>query len=334
MSRTAPPLVLMLAAVWLLPGPCRAADWQAVAGEFIRSEKPGYGGLCGLIVDHRTGDVLIDLSDRGVYWSGDQAKSWRRLGGEIKGRTEWPGCLTLDPTGKSRRLLTALVYGSPVVVAAEPGAAWRPMDAKSAHVDWCAVDWNGPGPDLVLALKHESGGLLIVSRDGGRSFEEVGKGYGPAWVFDDHTAVVAEARTRDRPHPGLLRTTDGARTFKPCASHSAQALPRWHDGTLYWVVEGALIASRDRGETWQMIGPLKDGRYGPVFGKDPGQMFVLTGGGIVESADGGATWGKPIPLPAELKPVGPLTWIDYDPQHDVLYAMKMGSALYRMACGR
>jgi hypothetical protein len=303
--------------------------------DLIRSEKPGFGGLCGVIVDHQTGEVFLDVSDRGVYRSGDQGKTWARLDGEIKGRTEWPGCLTLDPTGKSKLLLAALVYGSPVVIAREPGAPWRPLDAKCSHVDWCAVRWSDSGPDwgLMLAVKHESGGLLIASRDGGRTFEEVGKGYGPAWVFDDRAAVVAEARTPARPHPGLLRTTDGAKTFKPCGSYFAQALPRWHDGKLYWVVEGALIMTRDRGETWKVVGALKDGRYGPIFGKEDGQMFVLTGGGIVESRDGGATWFRPLALPAELKPVGALTWIDYDPLNDLLYAMKMGSALYRMDRG-
>ena len=132
----------------------------------------------------------------------------------------------------------------------------------------------------------------------------------------------------------MIRTTDGGKTFKPCGDYSAKALPKWHDGTLYWVVDGAVIASADKGQTWKKLGDLKDGRYGPIFGKDAKQMFVLTGAGIVESTDGGASWSKPIPPPKELKGIGALTWIDYDPKNDLLYLCKMSTDLFKMAHGK
>ena len=61
-----------------------AAEWEATTAELIAREKPGYGKLCGVAVDHRTGDVYVDLSDRGIYRSADQGKSWERRGGELK----------------------------------------------------------------------------------------------------------------------------------------------------------------------------------------------------------------------------------------------------------
>src|SRR5262249_22824771 len=89
----------------------RAAEWQTTTEELLRAEKPGFGGLCGIVVDHQTGDVLVNVSDRGFFRSTDQGKSWKRLGAELKGRTEWPGCLQLDPTGKTKAVASALVYG-------------------------------------------------------------------------------------------------------------------------------------------------------------------------------------------------------------------------------
>jgi photosystem II stability/assembly factor-like uncharacterized protein len=195
------------------------------------------------------------------------------------------------------------------------------------------VDWTDPNLKFVLALKHESGGALIASADGGKTFDEVGKGYGPAWVFDDTTAVAAEAKTTDKEKPGLLRTADGGKTFKPCGDYSATAMPKWNGDALYWLVDGALIKTTDAGKTWDKVCDLKDGRYGPIFGKDAKRLFVLTGAGIVESADGGKTWSEPLPLPKELKGVTQLTWMDYDPGTDVLYVMKMGSDLYKMERG-
>jgi hypothetical protein len=200
-------------------------------------------------------------------------------------------------------------------------------------VDWCVGDWSGPEMKFLLALKHESGGMLLRSRDGGTTFDELGKGHGPAWVFDANTAVVTLAKSKERPKGGLVRTTDGGKTFQPVSDYAPVSLPRWHGDTLYWLAAGVLIKTTDKGATWEKLGDLKDGRFGPVFGKDAKHQFVLTGAGVVESTDGGATWSKPIAIPKELKGVSPLTWLDYDPINDVLYIMKMGSELFRLARG-
>ncbi len=320
----------LVLACWLLAASSVAADWQPVTAELIEKERPGYGKLCGVAVDHATGDVYVDLSDRGIYRSTDQCRTWQRQGSEtLKGRTEWPGCIQFDPTDRSKRLVVALVYGAPISVSPDLGVQWKFLSPKSSHVDWCAVDWTDPDLGFILALKHESGDLLIASDDGGKTFRDIGKGYGPAWIFDAQTAVVAQARAKTQPKPGLLRTTDRGRTFQGCGDYATKALPKWRDGKLYWVVEGALITSADQGQTWQKAGDLKDGRFGPIFGKDAKHLFVLTGAGIVESSDGGASWSKALALPKGVPANGSLTWIEYDPVHDVLYAMRMTSDLYK-----
>ena len=68
-----------------------------------------------------------------------------------------------------------------------------------------------------------------------------------------------------------------------------------------------------------------------MFGKDGKHLFVLTGGGIVESTDAGKSWSKRLDVPKELKGVSALTWLQYDPKNDLLYIMKMGSDLYKMS---
>lgn len=321
----------------------RAAEephWHATLGDLVKSERAGFGGLSGIVVDPAAGTVWINISDRGFYRSDDQARTFRRCSdNQPNGRTESPGCLLLDPTGASKRLMTAMVYGAPVSVSADGGATWKFFDAKSSHCDWCAVDWTDPDLKFMLALKHESGGALLASRDGGATFAEVRKGCGPGWVFDGKTAVVAEAKTQGRTKPNLLRTTDGGLTWRSCGayrpvgSNSAQALPKWRDGSLYWLVEGAIIASNNKGETWEHTCAVKDALYGPVFGKDAKHLLVLSGEGVLESIDGGATWSKPIKPPSDLKGVGGLVWLAYDPRNDVIYLMKMGSNLFKVSRG-
>ncbi|OWK40568.1 sialidase family protein [Fimbriiglobus ruber] len=325
---------LLLTAFFVVSIPAAgAAEWEAITTELLKTEKPGYGGLSGVTVDHATGHVFVDVSDRGVFRSTDQGKTWARVGeSPIKGRTETPGCLQLDPTGKSKRLMMATVYGVPLALGTTDGA-WRFLDKASVHIDWAAVDWSDPETKFILGLKHESGGVLIRSRDGGKTFAEVGPGYGPAWVFDADTAVATRAKSKTQPAGGLVRTTDGGKTFTSVANYTPVSLPRWHDDSLYWLADGALIKSTDRGATWAKVCDLKDGRCGPVFGKDAKHLIVLTGAGIVESTDGGTTWTKPLPIPPALKGVSPLTWVEYDPIGDSLYVMKMTSELYKLTRG-
>lgn len=321
-------LAVLLVPSLVIAAPAAAQEWRPITEKLIAAEKPGYGGLCGIVVDHATGHVTINLSDKGLYRSTDQGKSWHKIGTPFKGRTETPGCLMLDPTG-GRRLVTTLVYGSPIVVSSDRGETIHVLDKKSNHVDWCAVDWPDPDMRFILTLKHEAADLLLMSRDGGKSFAEIGKGYGPAWIFDNQTAVVAQAKSKGNPKPKLLRTTDGGKTFEPCGDHYAKALPRWQKDTLYWLTDSALISTRDQGKSWHTIAGIKNGRFGPVFGKNADHLFVLTQAGIIESSDGGKSWSKVIPPPKDMKGIDGLSWMEYDPLHDTLYIMKMRSELFQ-----
>jgi photosystem II stability/assembly factor-like uncharacterized protein len=317
----------------LAPAARGADEWQPVATELLAREKTGFGGLSGVAVDRATGTLYVCLSDRGVFHSTDQGKTWERHGKDVpKGRTETPGCLQLDPSGKTKRFVMATVYGGPVIFGStDPDASWRTVDKKCQHVDWYAADWTDPEMKFAIAFKHESGGVLLLTRDGGKSFEETAKGHGlGAWVFDSDTAVVALAKSKDKPKGGIVRTTDGGKTFTPVAEYAPVSLPKPQGDVLYWLVEGALLKGTEKGAKWEKVSDVKDARYGPIFGKDPKHLFVLTTAGVIESTDGGTTWAKPVAVPKELKGVSALTWLEYDPKNDLLYVMKMGSDLYKL----
>lgn len=305
------------------------ADWQKATDSTALKEKSGFGGICGVLVDRKTGHVLINVSDKGLYRSTNQGETFTPFAQPFKGRTEWPGCMMFDPTGKSDRLIIALVYGSPILVGSREGATWKVLDKKSGHVDWFATDWTDPDNKFVITMKHEAGGLLLRSLDGGASFADVSKNFSAGWIFDGKTAVATQAKSKEVPEPKLVRTTDAGVTWTPVADYVGPALPKWLDGRLYWVTDKALIATSDQGATWNKISDLKDGRFGPIAGKKPGHYFIATKTNILETSDDGKTWSAPIALPPTFNQWSGMSWLDYDPQGDVLYAVKMSSELYR-----
>ncbi|NBY02256.1 MAG: hypothetical protein EBQ87_09805 [Planctomycetes bacterium] len=236
-----------------------------------------------------------------------------------------------DPTGKTKKLITALVYGSSILLGDDEGKKWKLLDKKSSHIDWCAINWIDLDSMFILAFKHESNGMLLLSNDGGQSFSELGKGYSSAWVFDNKTAVAVQAKTKEQSDPKMMRTTDSGKTWTPAANFTTPAFPQWKEGKLYWIVDGGvIITTANKGQTWNKLCETKEGKFGPVFGKSSSHMLVLGKNGILESVDEGKTWNTAIQLPAELKGWSSLTWLDYDPINDIIYVMKMGSELFRM----
>ena len=77
--------IAVIIAMAMLAADVANADWQGTAADLIKSEKPGFGGLSGVTVDRKTGDVYIFLSDKGLYRSTDQGKTWIKPANGAKG---------------------------------------------------------------------------------------------------------------------------------------------------------------------------------------------------------------------------------------------------------
>ena len=91
-----------------------AAEWEPLTTELLKTEKTGFGGVSGVVVDRSTGNVYIWLSDHGLYRSVDQGTTWKPFGPRIKGRTEWPGCILTNFGGPLKSWVIATVYGGPI----------------------------------------------------------------------------------------------------------------------------------------------------------------------------------------------------------------------------
>lgn len=195
------------------------------------------------------------------------------------------------------------------------GAGVDGAEAGRTGGDFHSLVADPTTPGRLFAGGHEA---VAVSADDGRTWQPVTSlenADAMGWAFTDEAVYVSG-------HPGLNRSTDGARTF----ARTNEGLPDTDvhafgagRAVLYGATPRAgVFASVDGGRTWT----VRTNRTGPsFFGRivvDPGDdehLFAAdAAAGVVESRDGGRSWRR---LDAGLAAA---TWLSGGPGLDVLVA--------------
>ena len=297
-----------------------AGEWVNISDATTAPLKPGYGGpTAGIAVDRAGGEVFMVVSDLGLWRSADRGATFARCDEKnIGGRCETGWALQADPAGK--RLACFMIYGDSAMTT-DGGKTWAKF--KTSHLDFGAVDWADTGRRL-LAIRHESGGLLTTSDDGGKTWKDLAKGFSGCGVFDRTTFVATKEK-----EPGIFRSTDAGVTWAQVfAETPAAAVPVVFEGNIYWPTGKSLLVSRDKGATWNTSGASTDAGYGPFF--DTASHFVVVGkSGFSETKDAGQTWQPAASLPVgfNIARVGPnFAW---DPRADIFYASTMTKPTFK-----
>jgi photosystem II stability/assembly factor-like uncharacterized protein len=100
-------------------------------------------------------------------------------------------------------------------------------------------------------------------------------------------------------------------------------------GVGYWPAGNQLLVSKDKGASWTALGAPVDAAFGPFFGSDEKHLVVVGKSGFQESSDGGKTWKRAAPLPADftIGRVGPnYAW---DPSNNIFYASTMTKPTFK-----
>ena len=297
-----------------------AGEWANISDPVTAPLKPGYGGpTAGVVVDRASGDVFMVVSDLGLWRSSDHGATFARCDEKtIGGRCETGWALQADPAGK--RLACFMIYGDSAMTT-DGGKTWAKF--KTSHLDFGAVDWADTGKRL-LAIRHESGGMLTTSEDAGATWTNLEKGFSACGVIDHTTFVVTKEK-----QPGIFRSTDAGATWTQVSTETpAAAVPVVFEGAAYWPTGKGVLVSRDKGATWSALAGAADASHGPFF--DTAKHFVVVGkSGFAETKDGGATWQPAAPLPPDFKiaRVGPnFAW---DPRADIFYASTMTKPTFK-----
>jgi photosystem II stability/assembly factor-like uncharacterized protein len=216
------------------------------------------------------------------------------------------------------------------------GKTWRPLADLGRNWDYAAVDWEGAaaGKDVanILGARHEVGGEVYLSHDGGATWKLLFKDAefdraGGLGIFDASTLV------RTWPAKGIERSTDAGATWTKVSDFRPDGrVMKVFRGVGYWLSPGGLLESRDKGKTWRNTGAACPGTIGPMF--DPrrdGHLLVAGKDGIFETADGGKTWTPLAALPPkfDVPKAGWFTNVAWDPAGDTVYVSRMGFPAYR-----
>jgi photosystem II stability/assembly factor-like uncharacterized protein len=210
------------------------------------------------------------------------------------------------------------------------GKTWLPFKGVGRNWDFAAVDWSQAEPKAIFAARHESGGEMYTSNDGGKSWKQIDKDpkYTAVGIFDETTLVTTKGE-------GVLRSTDFGTTWEKVSDlQPTGRVMKIYKNTAYWIAKDGLIISTDKGKTWKRQGTNVDAGWGPFFTDDEKHIMLAGRKGFIETRDGGESWKIVAPLPPikefdDRRP-GWFLNVGWDPNGDVLYASRMGFATFKL----
>jgi photosystem II stability/assembly factor-like uncharacterized protein len=302
---------------------------EKLTGEGQKTAWPGE--TAGVVVDPASGDLYMIVTGLGVWKSTDGAKTFERSdGGKVGGRCETAFALNADPAGK--RLACFMLDGK-CAWTGDSGKSWQAFTDVGRNWDFAAVDWSTDEVKNIFAGLHESGGQVMLSNDGGKTWVKLFKDpefdkTGGLGIFDEKTLVYTQKGK------GIQRSTDGGQTWSKIADiEPVGRVVRIHKGTAYWLAKEGLLISTDKGATWKRQGQAVEASIGPLLDPKDAKRIVVAGAkGISRTSDGGETWTAVAALPPgfDVPKSGWFSNVAWDPVHDVIYVSKMGKPTFRL----
>ncbi len=271
------------------------------AGRTWHVASTGYTGaqVRGVVVDPEHPGRVWAVGRSGMFVSNDGGTTW--AGASPFG--EWPvfECMTIEiaPDGSMLEADTAdrmIAYGH--------GSVWSPSQQE-------------------LPFRQAARALAFAPSDPNIAYAGIGGFFTPSY-FDD-----------DRPGSGVLRSTNGGRTWVPAndsltddAHVGSLAVHPTDPGVVFaGTTRDSLLRTADGGATWATVPGL--GTRVSAIRIDPrdGNRLLAGSGGIFRSTDGGVTWARAQGGPA---PESYVVDFAFDPTDaSVVYAADILSGVYR-----
>lgn len=313
----------LLVAWMALAAPQEKGQWVPISEPVTSQVKPAWPGLtAGITVDPSTGDVYMIVAGQGIWKSTDRGAKFERVdGGMIGGRCETGAALSVDPERPGR--LACFMLDGKSAKTLDGGKTWIAINDKSRGFDYVAVDWADPQAKRMFGVRHESGEIGLMSEDGA-TWKVLDKPWKSFGVFDFNVLVTNRGQ-------GIERSTDGGATWTKVSDvvPTGRVMMAFK-GVGYWLTEKGLIASKDKGATWEPLGSPVSAWFGPYFGGDASHLVLFGKDGFLETLDGGTTWKVAAPPPSEKGMTD--KWfsnVGWDPKGNAFYISRMGKPAFK-----
>ena len=173
---------------------------------------------------------------------------------------------------------SALPENLGLIRSEDGGEAWKPLSLLG-EADLHALDARGDR----VAGQPAGEARLLVSDDGGRSFEERTP---PAAPIDVDLDPAQPERMVIATADGIFVSADAGATWRQRDVLTVEARLAWsEDGSLYRVEAGGSVKlSKDGGANWSETGRI-DGSPTAVAADARGRLYVALGGGVLKRSD-------------------------------------------------
>jgi hypothetical protein len=313
-----------------------AQTWIDISSALINSQgiTPGYpGGCSGAAVNRITGDAMIVICGFGVWKSSDQGTNWTRIdNGTVSGRGAGAWSFQVDQNDP-RRMAVFPMEGDAGYTT--DGITWKKMTGIGRNWDFGSVDWATQDAKVILVSKHESGGQVYKSTDGGTTWTMLSITVDASANMDGCMLGVLDKNTFIYSFGnGIRRSTDQGATWTQVSTLQPRSkIPVLFKGAHYLCTSGGLIVSKDMGATWELLGSAVSLWQGPFFGADENIIVTVGPLGIYKTINTGVSWTRIASLPPnvngqtidgskffEPKWFGCFSW---DPINNIVYASRM-----------
>jgi len=293
------------------PSPAPSSQWLNATGN-LAGKPAGCVTLGKVLAQPCSKRIVAGVENAGLFASDDAGKTWQALG-TGSGSAAITNSVTnilFDPAHPDVSWETGIRGSGGLYRSSDDGKTYLEL-GKLTFTQTVSVDFRDPERKTLLTGTHGMPQQVLLSKDGGKSWDNVGLNL-PADGYNAETPLVLDSKTYliggnrgGGNETGIYRSTDAGASFQPVGNvqvnHFGVPLQA-SDGAIYWPLyaTGGLAKSTDLGLTWTKLAEPALHGVSPIELPDASIVTIGTDH-LARSTDGGATW-KPIgePLPFQL----------------------------------
>jgi photosystem II stability/assembly factor-like uncharacterized protein len=249
--------------------------------------------------------VIAGVAQAGLWATEDGGKTWKKLGSGAGSATitNRISAIVYDPEHEGTFWESGIYNGGGVYKTTDNGQTFTQL-GDAFHNDSVSVDFTDPDRKTLLAGPHEANSKMSLSKDGGKTWTDVGMNLPSSAGYCTATMVLSATNLLvGCTNGGVFHSSNGT-DWTSVGSKGVQPQPLLaSDGTQYWLGNaGGIEVSTDQGQHFNEVADssLAVGIAGPGIPAElpDGRIVIMGKDHLLASSDKGKNWtpiGEPLP---------------------------------------